>query len=47
MELSMAEGEVVKVLKEHDLDKNPDWWLVENFDGQTGYVPANYLIPIT
>ena len=42
-ELSLAEGEVVKVIHQCDLEGNPEWWLVENSEGSKGYAPANYL----
>ena len=45
IEISMAEGQVVPVLQQHDLDGNPDWWLIE-VDGNQGYVPANYLYKV-
>ena len=45
IEISVAEGQVVPVLQQHDLDGNPDWWLIE-VDGNQGYVPANYLYKV-
>ena len=45
IEISMAEGQIVPVLQQHDLDGNPDWWLIE-VDGNQGYVPANYLYKV-
>ena len=43
LELSIEEGQLYRVLQTHDLDQNPDWWLVLNTGGKQGYVPANYI----
>ena len=45
LEGSREEGNVVKVIQQHDLDSNLDWWLVEVY-GKQGYVPAAYLYKI-
>ena len=42
-QLKMTEGEHVRVLRRHDDAENPEWWLVSNSEGKTGYVPATYL----
>lgn len=44
-ELKLNEGQLVAVHTKQDLENNSDWWLVENEEGEIGYVPANYLIP--
>lgn len=44
-ELKLSEGHLVAVHAKQDLENNSDWWLVENEDGDIGYVPANYLQP--
>ncbi|XP_070565083.1 rho guanine nucleotide exchange factor 38-like isoform X2 [Ptychodera flava] len=44
-EVSLGEGEAVRVVTMNDLEGNPEWWLVEK-NGQQGYVPANYLARI-
>ena len=42
-ELSVEEGELVWLLKSHDLTGNSEWWLVEKEGGTKGFVPASYL----
>ena len=42
-ELSVEEGQLVWLLKSHDLTGNSEWWLVEKEGGAKGFVPANYL----
>ena len=42
-ELSVEEGELVWLLKSHDLTGNSEWWLVEKEGGAKGFVPATYL----
>ena len=42
-ELSVAEGQLVKIIRKHDSKGNTEWWLVEH-DGKQGYVPNNYLL---
>lgn len=42
-ELSVEEGELVCLLKSHDLTGNSEWWLVEKEGGAKGFVPASYL----
>lgn len=44
-EVGLVEGQVVAVHARSDAEGNPEWWLVENEAGQTGYAPANYLRP--
>ena len=44
-ELSLDEGQIVKVLQQHDLEGNPEWWLVDT-EGKKGYVAANFLAPL-
>ena len=46
IEVSIQDGELVKVLETHDLDGNKEWWLVENIQRAQGYVPANYLYAV-
>lgn len=45
-ELSLQEYQRVHILKFCDLSGNKEWWLAET-QGQTGYVPANYLGKMT
>ena len=48
LELSVAEGERVRVVCCHDVEGNAEWWLVKTVDGsKQGYVPANYLAKVT
>jgi len=47
MEVSVTAGSVVCVLHRSDLEGNAEWWLVLREDGCRGYVPANYLEPVT
>ena len=42
VELTLRQGQMVKVRKMHDLDGNNEWWLVDA-NGKEGYAPANYL----
>ena len=42
-ELSVLEGQIVKIIRKHDSKGNPEWWLVEH-EGMQGYVPNNYLL---
>ena len=42
-ELSVEEGQIVKIIRKHDSKGNPEWWLVEH-EGKQGYVPNNYLL---
>ena len=43
-ELSIHEGQMVSVLKMHDLQGNPEWWYVEEQENHLrGYVPASFL----
>lgn len=39
-ELPLAAGQEIRVLQSDD----PDWWLAQNDSGQTGVVPAGYLL---
>ena len=43
-ELDVNEGDTVVYLMNHD--DNEHWWLVEDGNGQVGYVPAGYLMII-
>ena len=45
LELSMNEGDVVRVIQEHDHDGNPDWWMVELYC-KKGYVTATYIFKV-
>ncbi|XP_043923675.1 rho guanine nucleotide exchange factor 37 [Protopterus annectens] len=45
-ELSLKEGQEVKLLESHDKKGNPEWSLVE-VNGHQGYVPSNYLMMTT
>ena len=42
LEISLSEGQPVRVVQQHDLEGNTEWWLVE-IEGKQGYAPANYL----
>ena len=42
-ELSVEEGELLWLLKSHDLTGNSEWWLVQKEEGAKGFVPASYL----
>ncbi|KAG8196563.1 hypothetical protein JTE90_003576 [Oedothorax gibbosus] len=44
-QLSLQKGQVVLVLHKCDLNKNSEWWFVEDRHGSKGYVPAAYLNP--
>ena len=41
-ELSVSEGQCVRVKQQHDEEGNTDWWLCECED-KVGYVPSSYL----
>ncbi|XP_065653962.1 dynamin-binding protein-like isoform X2 [Hydra vulgaris] len=41
-ELTVNEGQTVRVLRKHDSKGNNEWWLVE-YDGKQGFVPQDYL----
>jgi len=41
--LSIKTGQIVLVLQQHDVQGNPEWWLVEDRFNGKGYVPGNYL----
>jgi hypothetical protein len=41
--LSIKTGQIVLVLQQHDVQGNPEWWLVEDRFSGKGYVPGNYL----
>jgi hypothetical protein len=41
-EVSLREGEIVSNIEKID----PDWWVVTNERGQSGLVPANYLVSL-
>jgi hypothetical protein len=41
-EVSLREGEIVSHIEKID----PDWWVVTNEKGESGLVPANYLVPL-
>ncbi|KAF4527954.1 hypothetical protein B566_EDAN014127 [Ephemera danica] len=42
--ISLKKGQVVNVVHKHDVVGNSEWWYVENRTGESGYVPANYLV---
>ena len=42
-ELTVYSGQRLFIHATQDLQTNKEWWLVENENGDTGYVPANYL----
>ena len=42
VEITLHEGQKCKVIAQHDLEGNTEWWLVE-VNGVQGYAPANYL----
>ena len=41
VELTLAQRDQVKFLECH---QNDNWWLVEDWFGQIGYVPASYVV---
>lgn len=41
-ELSVPEGQFVRVRQQHDDEGNTDWWLCE-LEEKTGYIPSSYL----
>jgi len=43
-ELTVHEGERLKVVNQADADGNSDWWYVRNSLGESGYVPRSYLV---
>jgi hypothetical protein len=45
LELTMNEGDIVRVIEEHDQDGNSEWWLVDHY-GKRGYVPASYIFKV-
>lgn len=45
-EVSLFEGQVVTVYVKHDKEGNSEWWYVDA-DGVKGYVPSNYLSPMS
>ncbi|KHN84364.1 Dynamin-binding protein [Toxocara canis] len=47
VQLSIKEGEKLCVVQKNDDEGNSAWWLVENEAGLIGYVPANYLSPLS
>ncbi|XP_054160708.1 dynamin-binding protein-like [Oppia nitens] len=42
-QLSLEFGQSVILLKDRDLNGNNQWWFVADKEGNTGYVPSNYL----
>ena len=42
-ELTVREGELVKVISKHDQKGNTEWWLVD-YNGEKGYVPGGFLV---
>ena len=45
-QLNLVYGEKLVVRQRTDQTGNTEWWCVENSAGRSGYVPANYLVPI-
>ena len=43
-ELSVVEGEKVRLVCSHDASGSEEWWLVRNEAGREGYVAANRLV---
>ncbi|XP_066582917.1 rho guanine nucleotide exchange factor 38-like [Prorops nasuta] len=41
--LKIKKGQALRVITRHDDDGNNDWWLMENRNGEMGYVPRNFL----
>ncbi len=46
-QLAVVKDELVIVQATNDLNGNTEWWLCENSNSQSGYVPANYVQIIT
>jgi hypothetical protein len=46
-QLAVVKDERVIVLAASDLHGNTEWWLCENTQSQSGYVPANYVQMLT
>lgn len=42
LELTVRRGDILKVIMQHDVDNNPEWWLCAAH-GKQGYIPSNYL----
>ncbi|CAL1281416.1 unnamed protein product [Larinioides sclopetarius] len=42
-QLHLNKGQAVRVLHKCDLNRNSEWWFVEDRHGKKGYVPAAYL----
>ncbi|GFT34885.1 dynamin-binding protein [Nephila pilipes] len=42
-QLHLNKGQAVRVLHKCDLNRNTEWWFVEDRHGNKGYVPAAYL----
>ncbi|XP_034936280.1 dynamin-binding protein-like isoform X2 [Chelonus insularis] len=41
--LAVKEDQELKLIRSKDEKGNTEWWLMEDRDGKTGYVPSNYL----
>ncbi len=41
--LTIKKDEILKVVAKKDTKGDEQWWLVENRDGCSGYVPYNYI----
>ncbi|KAK0082994.1 hypothetical protein PV325_009538 [Microctonus aethiopoides] len=41
--LLIKKGQALKLIRPYDEKKNTSWWLMEDRDGNRGYVPSNYL----
>ncbi|XP_008543725.1 dynamin-binding protein [Microplitis demolitor] len=41
--LGVKKGQALKLIRPNDEKGNTAWWLMENRDGKSGYVPSNYL----
>lgn len=41
--IDLVEGKLYKVKEDCDSSGNKEWWLIEDNNETTGYVPANFV----